>query len=276
MRNAITPFYGDHGVCAGPRIMIEQFLATLVDGAAPGPAPLAPELEAALAALPQALDYGLLALQVHAAAFSVWPAMARAYERMAAICEHEAAGEPGVLALRDRLRARIASLNASTYLATEEWRAGRDRVYADMFAQCAAGHGAVPREHLPASLAANRQPHDGALALRLRQSLAAALGIADTGSRQVQALASCLMDYAETEQAIVRTAMGVQERVNRLLGRAAPARVFTASQLNIHNLLQPRDPKRLPYLWDELEAALGIRLEAAEDGIELLEAVRAP
>jgi hypothetical protein len=270
-------FYGEHGVCAGPQIMIEQFLATLVDGAAPEPAALAPELGEALGALEQALDYGLLALQAHAAAFSVWPAMARAYEQMAAVTETWSAdGEPGVLALRDRLRERIASLHASTYLASEEWRAGRDRVYADMFEQCAAGHSEPRRESLPAQLAANHQPCDSGFARKLRQALAAALGIADADSPHAQQLASCLMRYAETEQAIVRTACGVQQRINRMLGRPAPRHPFAASQLNIHNLLQAKDPTRLPYLWNELEAALGIRVNAFEDRIEMLQTDRVP
>jgi hypothetical protein len=269
-------FYGDHGVCAGPQVMIEQFLSVLVDGAAPQDAPLPPELEDALGVLDEALDYGLLALQAHAAAFSVWPAMARAYEQVAALCEHWAQdGEPGVLALRERLRGRIASLNASTYLASEEWRLGRDRVYADMFAQCAAGHGEARRESLPAQLAAHRQPCDSVLGRALGKALAAALG-ADAGSLHAQQMASCLMRHAETEQAIVRTACAVQQRINRLLGRPAARRAFSASDLNIHNLLQQKDPKRLPYLWDELEAALGIRLEASEDGIEMIETDRAP
>jgi hypothetical protein len=275
-------FYGDHGVCAGPQVMIEHFFAVLVDGAgpdlAPHSAPLAPELEDALDALGDAIDYGLLALQAHAAAFSVWPAMARTYEAMAAICEEWAeAGEPGVLLLRDRLRGHMASLKESTYLATEAWRASRDQAYADMFAQCAAGHSETRTESLPAQLAARMAPRDEGLARRLRLALAAALGGAEGDSPHAHRLADCLMRYAETEQALVRVACGVQWRINAMLGRPAPRQPFAASQLNIHNLLQrsgrkdakQEDAKRLPYLWDELEAALGIRLDASEDEIGL-------
>jgi hypothetical protein len=278
-------FYGDHGVCAGPQIMIEQFFAVLVDGAAPDPAPhsapLAPELEDALAALGEAVDYGMLALQAHAAAFSVWPAMARAYETMAAVCEEWAeAGEPGVVLLRDRLRRHMASLKASTYLATEAWRASRDQAYADMFAQCAVGHSETRNESLPAQIAAAQQPRDEKLARTLRLALAAALGSAYGDSPHAQGLADCLLRYAEIEQALVRVACGVQRRINAMLGRPAPLQPFAAAQLNIHNLLQrsgsKEDAKRLPYLWDELEAALGIRLDAAEDGISLKEPDTAP
>jgi hypothetical protein len=274
-------FYGDHGVCAGPQIMIEHFFAVLVDGAQPDPAPLAPELEDALAVLGQAVDYGLLALQAHAAAFSVWPAMARAYETMATACEEWAeTGEPGVLLLRDRLRLHMASLKESTYLATEAWRTGRDLAYADMFAQCAAGHSETRNESLPAQLAAQQRPRDEGLARTLRLALAAALHGVDADSQHVDLLADCLMRYAETEQALVRIACGVQRRINAMLGRPAPREPFAASQLNIHNLLQrsgtEEDARRLPYLWDELDAALGIRLDATEDGIRLNELNTAP
>jgi hypothetical protein len=277
-------FYGDHGVCAGPQIMIEHFFAVLVDGAQPDPAPLAPELEDAIGALGEAVDYGMLALQAHAAAFSVWPAMARAYETIAAICEEWAeAGEPGVVLLRDRLRRHLASLKASTYLATEEWRASRDQAYADMFAQCAAGHSETRNESLPAQIAAQKQPRDEGLARALRLALASALDVADGDGTHAQQLAGCLMTYAETEQALVRVACSVQRRINAMLGRPAPQQPFAAHQLNIHNLLQrggskedKEDAKRLPYLWDELEAALGIRLDALEDGIRLNETDTAP
>jgi hypothetical protein len=256
--------------------MVEDFLAVLVDGKpATQDVVFAPELEDALAAIDSAMDYGLLALQVHAAAFSIWPAMARAYERMAAVCEAWAAGagpdEPGVTALRERLRVHIGHMQASTYLATEEWRAQRDRVYADMFAQCGAGLARpLLEEPLPAQLAACRPPFDPAFGQRLRASLAAALGTSDAGSLHLHELAACLEQYFQTEQAIVRVACKVQQRVNALLGRPAPRHPFPAAHMNIHNLLQAKDVRRLPYLGAELEEALGIRVRVDQEAIEML------
>jgi hypothetical protein len=275
-------FYSDHGVCAGPQAMVEDFLAVLVDGKpAMQDVSFDPELGEALAAIDKAMDYGLLALQVHAAAFSIWPAMARAYERMAAVCEAWAdgagpgepgePGEPGVIALRDRLRAHLGHMQASTYLATEEWRAQRDRVYADMFAQCAAGLTRPHREDaLPGQLAACRPPFDPAFGQRLRARLAAALGTSDAGAPHLHELAACLEQYFQTEQAIVRVACKVQQRVNALLGRPAPRRPFPAAHMNIHNLLQAKDERRLPYLGAELEDALGIRVRVDQEAIEML------
>jgi hypothetical protein len=267
-------FYSDQGVCAGPQAMIEDFLAVLVDGKEGAhDARFDPELEEALGALDAAIDYGLLALQVHAAAFSIWPAMARAYERMAAVCEAWAPGaEPGVTSLRDRLRAHLEHMQLSTYLATEEWRAQRDLVYADMFAQCGAGQSRpCPGQPLPAQLAAARPPSDPAFGQQLRASLAAALGVTDAGSLHLHELAACLEQYFQTEQAIVRVACKVQQRVNALLGRPAPERPFPAAQMNIHNLVQAKDARRLPYLGAELEEALGIRVRVDQDVIEILE-----
>jgi hypothetical protein len=81
-------FHSDHGVCAGPRVMIEEFLSVLVDGKLPRgglPAELDPQVRAALCDLDPVIDYALLGLQAYAAVFSVWPAMARAYQTLESI-----------------------------------------------------------------------------------------------------------------------------------------------------------------------------------------------
>jgi hypothetical protein len=265
-------FFGDHGVCAGPQVMIEEFLGVLVDGREVPAAALAPELADALAALGQAVDYGLLGLQAHAAAFSLWPEMARAYDALAVLLEQWPDAGSRVAALRERLRGHIASMQASTYLATEQWRANRDHVYADMFSQCAAGLSSPhPEPPLPVQIAASRQQCGLAFADRLRHALAAALDIPDTEAPPLRALAARLEHYFETERAIVRVACRVQRRINGLLGRPEPGRPFVASQLDIHNLLQERGERRLPYLGDELAAAFGIRVRASEDALELEE-----
>ena len=69
-------FISDHGVCAGPKAMVDEFLAVLVDGATPRdglPAVLDPALEAATADIEPAIDYAMLGLQAYAAVFSLWP-----------------------------------------------------------------------------------------------------------------------------------------------------------------------------------------------------------
>jgi hypothetical protein len=254
--------------------MIEDFLGVLVDGRTPPDAAVfdAP-LRDALDALDRAIDYGLLGLQAHAAAFSLWPAMARAYERMAGIAEQWAAGGlPAVLTLRDRLRTHIGNMKSASYLGTEERRASRDRVYADMFAQCAAGLSLPQHANpLPQQLAANRPASGAGLGQALRSALAGQLGSDAASATHLEQLARCLEDYFQSEQAIVRVACKVQDNINALLGRTPPRRPFLAAQMNIHNLLQAKDARRLPYLGDELEEALGIRVQVSQHAIELIE-----
>jgi hypothetical protein len=82
-------------------------------------------------------------------------------------------------------------------------------------------------------------------------------------------MAGCIEEYLRLEQAIVRLACTVQQDLNKLLGRLPPQRPFDASQMDIHNLLQAAEVRRLPYLEDELEEALGIRIRINQDRIEV-------
>ena len=78
-------FHSDHGVCAGPRMMIEEFLAVLIDGRAPrdaSPVSLDAGVRDALDAVDAALDYALYGLQAYAAVFSYWPLTTRTWERL--------------------------------------------------------------------------------------------------------------------------------------------------------------------------------------------------
>jgi len=75
-------FLSEHGVCAGPKSLIDEFLAIAVDGA-PLPGSDAIELPAEvrelLADLPVIVDYALLGLMSWAVSRSIWLAMSRAY-----------------------------------------------------------------------------------------------------------------------------------------------------------------------------------------------------
>ena len=68
-----TVFLSNHGVCAGPKAMIEEFLHVLVDGQAlenAEPVMLDAPVQAALEDLDPAFDYGLYGLQAYAVMFS--------------------------------------------------------------------------------------------------------------------------------------------------------------------------------------------------------------
>jgi hypothetical protein len=61
----------------------------------------------------------------------------------------------------------------------------------------------------------------------------------------------------------------MQQAVNAVLERPAPTRPFSSVEINLHNRLQEADPRRLPYLIDELDDLLGVRIVVTSDRIDL-------
>jgi hypothetical protein len=255
-------FYSETGVCGGPKHMIQEFLSVLVDGRCPegveAVALDAPVVEA-LADVEAAFDYGLLGLRAHAALFSLWPDMARTYARVAELVDRAAADGLHVFdAFQQRMARRVQAMRTATYLSTEPWRVHREQVYADMYDQCARGL-SLPRETpgLRADLEGMRTV-DEAAGQALQQSLARRFGSASTSAPHVEAIGACLLAFFSHEQAVIRAACAVQQHINALLGRAAPTRPFGSRDVNVHNRFQGDDPRRLPYLLDELGEALGL------------------
>jgi len=225
------------------------------------------------------MNYGLYGLQVYAAVFSLWPIMTRAYDRLWHIATHWAgrgSAGPAVAAFRDRLGDHIATRMNGTFLAQESWRVDREAVYADMFAKCGA---TLSYENsgvtLTQLIAPSRLPRQQQAEQALRGILARHFGcdVAPGATPQFDELVSCLMDYVSQEQAILQVACAVQRKINSLLGRTPPTRPVTARDIDIHLLLQGLEARRerLPYLGDELEDILGIRLVVNKDRIELSE-----
>jgi hypothetical protein len=271
-------FYSAHGVCAGPKAMIEAFLHVLVDGRPVengSSVVLDAPVRAALEDLDSAFDYGLYGLQAYAVVFSLWPAMSRAYERLLAIVEAWAGESSATLvSLRERLQTNVHYLRTETLLKTEEWRANRDLVYADMYAQCAsglgsasAGAGATLAECLTPVWLAQHASAAEQLRTVLRQHLCHA---AATDNPTLQSLVTGVMDYLRQEQAIVRAACAIQQPINGILGRTPPVRPFTAAALDLFNQMQS-DITRLPYLVAELEEVFGLRIVVTADTIEIVD-----
>jgi len=266
-------FIAEHGVCAGPKAMIEEFLSVLVDGQPIEGAEaveLDAQVQAALEDLDPAFDYALYGLQAHTVAFSLWPAMARAYERLWAIVEGwpEERSE-AFIAFRARLGRAIDVLRRSL-LRSEAWRESRDRVHAHIYEHAAKGSGTTPSS---ARLAECIAPVHAAQHAQAANQLYAVLELrlfhsASTLSPALAELVDALMDYFRQEQGIVRCALEVQQRINRLLGRSAPVRPFTASEIYVYvELIDNKD--LLPYLPRELEAALGLDIAVTRDAIEI-------
>jgi hypothetical protein len=265
-------FHSNHGVCAGSKAMIEEFLNVLVDGRPVEGAEsvvLDAPVHAALEDLNPAFDYGLYGLQAYAVVFSLWPAMCRAYEQLWTIVEAWSEDSSGTLiGFRERLQSRVKFLRTETLLRTEEWRVSRERAYADMYAQCAGGlgsasSGATLSERIAPAWAAHHAHAGDQLRTVLRRRFCGTVA-----SPKVESLVAALMDYFRQEQAIVKAACEIQQRINRLLGRTPPTRPFTASEIDIYHLMLG-DVARLPYLVDELEEMLGLRIVVTEAAIEI-------
>jgi hypothetical protein len=270
-------FHSSQGVCAGPTAMIDQFLRLLVDGVDGGQfagVRLEPAVESALADLEPAFDYGLLGLQAFAVVFSLWPVMTRTYARMAAIVQDwSGMRSPTLNELDAYLREKAEILQNQTFHATEEWRANRERVYADIYAQCAAGLGDPVRQSLSERVGGRitDQHRDAGNALRavLQRRCSAGPG---TDGGGVEWLFDCLMHSFVRTQEILGLACEIQQRINRVLERRQPERPFSAIDIDIHVLLQGDEARRLPHLLDELERLLGFRATITRDGIEISDA----
>ena len=264
-------FASTHGVCAGPRAMIEEFMAVLIDGKVidgASDAALDVPLQQALAALEAANDYGLLGLQAHAVIFSLWPVMTRAYVQLAQIAEQWSGPmSPALEQFRTYLQGKNEILKNETLHATEAWRTNRENVYADIYAHCGAGLGHQVDQPLTQRIAPVRGNH-AHLESTLRALLGSRFGIADTENNpDITLLSNCLMNFFLQSQAILGLGCEIQDRINTLLGRVPPQRDFTVADIDIHVLLQGSEARRLPYLVNELEAQLGFRVDITRQTI---------
>lgn len=192
--------------------------------------------------------------------------MSRTYEQLWTILEASSGDNSETLmAFRDRIQSSVKILR-ETPLATEDWRLSRERVYADMYAQCAGGLGSASSG---ATLSERIVPaaHHAHAADQLRAVLRRRF-CGTVASPTVESLVARLMDYFRQEQAIVRAACEIQQPINRILGRTPPTRPFTASDIDIYNQINGGGA-RLPDLADELQKALGLRIVVTEDSIEI-------
>jgi hypothetical protein len=281
-----TVFLSDHGVCAGPKAMIEEFLHVLIDGKPVNDSEsviLDATVQFALDDLEPAFDYGLYGLQAYAVGFSLWPEMGRTYERIQALIESWSANEPTMLhAFRERLRRSIDYLHHSSRLRTEALRATHEHAYADMYAHCAT---ALNVPAMEVSLSGRIVPLQAAHHEEAVTCLHAAFQNRFQGvdNSALMSLVQILVNYFRQEQAIVRAASAIQQRINGLLGRKSPSRPLTAADLATHYRLVALDydpeelreiGNRLPYLVDDLEEALGLRVIVSSDAIEISDRTR--
>jgi hypothetical protein len=270
-------FHSEHGVCAGPQAMVAEFLAVLLDGHVPAgndAVVLEPEVARALHDLDPAVDYAMTALQAHAAAFSLWPRMARTYEQLLPLVQAWAEiGTPGVRELHRRVQTHVSRVQQDTYLAQEAWRVSREQVYGDMYDQCGlALQDGRTAAQAPLAEQLLAPPHAGADTFQhdLADVLRRQLGRADGhDEHHLQAVAHRLADYGHQVQQLLRVACEAQTRVQRLMGRATPQRPFSSADLDLYNQLQGQATRRMPDLLAELGPLLGQPITVDVHGLHI-------
>ena len=270
-------FSSDHGVCAGPKAMIEEFFNVLVDGVPIKDATsvvLDAQVQTALDDLDPAFDYGLYGLQAFAIIFSAWPIMARTYEQLGEIVETWSGDNTDTLIrLRDRMQSQISILKTETYLATEEWRLKREQAYSAIYEHCAIGLGLSPGEKtLTERIAPVMETRHKPVLKQLRNILRQQCGTSSAiKNPDIERLLNCLMNYFLQVQAILRLASETQQSINSLLGRAPPLTSFSAADINIHNLLRGDEEERLSQLIYELEQIFSICITITKEHIKIHE-----
>jgi hypothetical protein len=272
-------FLASHGVCAGPRPLIDEFLTIAFDGTPVQGAEgleLPPEVKALLSQLPEAVDYALLGLQSWAVSRSIWLAMSRAYRTLREVLEaspgdvNGGAAGPGV---GERLRARVhgdwPKLNQQRIADLYEHDVHVD-VYTDTYEQS----WKALRSPLGAPTLAERiapRPESPVYAARRFRDLLGARCSATpgTGVPDLDRIAAALVLFLREEQAILGATEEIQAAINTLLDRTPARRPLTARDLRVNFTMYGGSIAEFPYLFDMLEEELGIRVECTADTIEI-------
>jgi len=274
-------FISDHGVCAGPRAMIEEFLRVIMDGHEIEDAAsvvLAEPVEAALQELDAVFDYVLLGLQAYSVVFSRWPEMTRAYEELVPIVtEWTGSAADAARLFRERLERSVTFLRTLTRQNTEERRLKREQVYVEMYARSAQALNTSPAwESLSQRITAVAVGNDADASDQLHSLLQQRFSGADDVS--IARVVNVLMNYFRCEQAIVRAGNEIQQRINQLLGRERPTRSLTGADLAIHYRLLESIYNaehlasvggHLPYLVDDLEQQLNLRIVITGEAMDI-------
>ena len=268
-------FHSDHGVCAGPRLMIEELLAALLDGGAPTSAAAVIGDQAildALAVLDQAIDYALLGLQVHAVTFSLWPEMGQRYAVLADLVDRLAAlGNAPARDLQPRIAAQIERLRTATYFGTDHFRALRNRGYADMFAQSGRGiDGQAPDRDLFETLVSVAVPGDADLHTALAERLEHRFQPRDADqNRLVLGIADEVFGFHKAVQSRIVEGQKIQDRINALLMRAPATTSLSGRQFWIAKELIGSSDASLESLPDFLAETMDIVIRVEAGSMEI-------
>jgi hypothetical protein len=273
-------FFTEHGVCAAPKTMIEEFLRVLVDGIPSiHGTPVTDmqlisvdaQVQSALDDIDPAIDYGLYGLQTFCIAFSIWPIMAQTYEQLLTLLENWSYERSETLIqFQQHIRIQIDRLQSEQIDLTEPWRAKRVNAFSTLFAHCRIGLGKKPEDQTLSELISPAvDKRHKKTSKQLKSILQQRFG--QVHNPDIETLSSCLMRYFAQVQSILRSANQIQESINKLLDRPSALNSFDACSLNTHNLLQDNHERRLAFLTDEIENILALRIHITDKRIDIFD-----
>lgn len=260
-------FLSSRGVCAGPPHMVEEFLATLMEGK-PMAGPPVPRAEWE-AEIPAAMDYGLLGLQLYSLQSNLWGSMCGAYEAIHAALR-EVEDEPG--SALGRMRAHVERdweqvLSSGLHQASK--RAWAEARYREIFEHAQRGvRGFREDALLPMrdAFTPARDAVDGEARMRLRELIRSRAGdAAGTRASVLDTVADAVSEFLAIERSALRVMEGVQRQINTVLQRPQPARKLSGEDLSLNHRLRIGTIRMRPYLLDVLREELGITVDNTED-----------
>ncbi|MEZ4362783.1 MAG: hypothetical protein R3B48_21510 [Kofleriaceae bacterium] len=272
-------FFSEVGVCAGPRALIEEFFAVVFEGAGAEPLGVwepAGQVRELLDDLPAALDYGFLGLQLWAVSRSIWVTASQLHADLRDLCggplgQGDPARDPGAK-LRARLEQTWGEL-ARERLAVAAERDVHDVVYEDAYEHPGrALRAPAATATLAECLAAVEVPREAPALARLRELLARRLLERDGRAggelaAQARHFAELVTAFLARAHANLQATAALQRRLNELLERPQPRRALDLRDLRLLFLLNPAPVSNFPFLLDELEPILGLRLEVTSVGV---------
>jgi hypothetical protein len=263
------------GVCAGPQLMIDELIETVMNGkpveGAEGPEPVW------FADIPVALDYSLRGVQLQSALASLWVRMGLAYERIHDALERHPSLTQGRLgAFRRQFLERDWPRVLPGRTHTEVQRAFSGPFYQRAFNNAQRGiRGLAEKDRkdlaaeyeVPATLLGERASG----ALRDLFASCEEPAFAAANAALLQEIAGYVLDYLRFERNALRTITAVQREINHLLGRPHPSEPLTGTHLSIaHDLRRGAAGKGMFYLLDSVRDALGIAFENQQDATAVL------
>jgi len=251
-------YRSERGVCAGPQSMIDDLLATLINGK---PVAASRPLGSWAGEIPRAIDYALHGRLVYAAVFTLWVRMGLAYSQIHdALLPQKPRGRLGKL--RAAMERDFELLLPGRYHAADQ-RAWSENHYRRMFAEAQRGiRGRTSILDLQQLLdTSGILGGDAPGALREVFVAAEEPFAAEANAPLLREISGYVLEYLRFERATLGLVTRLQRDIDDLLDRPHPIAPLLGSQLAIYHLLLKGTSGALPYLLDTVQEILGISID---------------